>query len=123
MLFIARIYYFMWSVNDTRSPDYQVHYAISDSPLGELTFPENNIVIRRDSTTNIVGTGHNSAIQIPGRDEWYIVYHRFTYPKGIDMPGGAGVFHREVCIDKLEFDTHGNIIETKPTFKGIDPIQ
>ncbi|HYQ56498.1 MAG TPA: family 43 glycosylhydrolase [Draconibacterium sp.] len=116
-------YYFMWSEDDTRSPNYKVRYGISDSPLGTLTIPENNIVIQRDSVSNIVGTGHNSAIQIPGKDEWYIVYHRFTYPKGIDMPGGAGGFHREVCIDKLEFDADGNILETKPTFKGIDPIE
>lgn len=116
------IYYFMWSVNDTRSPDYQVHYATSNSPLGELKFAENNIVIRKDSIRGIYATGHNSAIQVPGKDEWYLVYHRFTYPKGIDMPGGAGGFHREVCIDKLEFDDDGNILETKPTFKGIDPV-
>lgn len=115
-------YYFMWSEDDTRSPKYKVRYGTSNSPLGILTIPENNIVIRRDTTTNIVGTGHNSAIQVSGKDEWYIVYHRFTYPKGIDMPGGSGGYHREVCIDKLEFDADGNIIETKPTFKGIDPV-
>jgi hypothetical protein len=113
-------YYFMWSEDDTRSPNYKVRYAISDSPMGTLTIPENNIVIQRDPETNIFATGHNSAIQIPGKDEWYLVYHRFTYPKGIAM-GRRGGFHREVCIDKLEFDSDGNIREVKPTFKGIDP--
>jgi hypothetical protein len=113
-------YYFMWSEDDTRSPNYKVRYATSDSPMGELTIPEKNIVIQRDSVTNIFATGHNSAIQIPGKDEWYLVYHRFTYPKGVEMPRGSGGFHREVCIDKMEFDTNGNILEVKPTFKGIE---
>ncbi|WP_053991669.1 family 43 glycosylhydrolase [Mangrovimonas sp. TPBH4] len=114
-------YYFMWSEDDTRSPNYKVRYGISDSPLGELQIPENNIVIQRDAETNIFATGHNSAIQIPGKDEWYLVYHRFTYPKGVAM-GGKGGFHREVCIDKMVFDEDGHIVEVKPTFNGIDPI-
>lgn len=116
-------YYFMWSEDDTRSPNYKVRYATSDSPMGKLVIPENNIVIRRDSVANIFATGHNSAIQIPGKDEWYLVYHRFTYPKGVDMPRGSGGFHREVCIDKLEFDAEGKILEVKPTLKGIDPVK
>jgi len=114
------VYYFMWSEDDTRSPNYKVRYGISDSPLGKLKIPENNIVIQRDTKNNIFATGHNSAVQIPGKDEWYLVYHRFTYPKGLEM-GGRGGFHREVCIDKLEFDGEGNIVEVKPTFKGIEP--
>lgn len=114
-------YYFMWSEDDTRSPNYKVRYATATSPLGTLTYPENNIVIQRDPESNIFATGHNSAIQIPGTDEWYLVYHRFTYPKGIEM-GRSGGYHREVCMDKLEFDPEGNIIEVKPTFKGIEPL-
>jgi hypothetical protein len=116
-------YYFMWSEDDTRSPNYKVRYATTDSPMGKLTIPEDNIVIQRDSVNNIFATGHNSVIQVPGKDEWYLVYHRFTYPKGVDMPRGSGGFHREVCIDKLEFDANGKILEVKPTFKGIDPVK
>ncbi|MDM8159863.1 family 43 glycosylhydrolase [Labilibaculum sp. K2S] len=114
-------YYFMWSEDDTRSPNYKVRYATSDSPVGKLTIPENNIVIRQDKDQEIYATGHNSAIQIPGKDEWYLVYHRFTRPKGITM-GGAGGFHREVCIDKLEFNADGSIKEVKPTLSGIDAV-
>lgn len=114
-------YYFMWSEDDTRSPNYKVRWATAESPLGELTIPENNVVIRQDAGQEIFATGHNSAIQVPGKDEWYLVYHRFTRPKGIEM-GRAGGFHREVCIDKLEFDENGAIIEVKPTLKGIEPV-
>jgi arabinoxylan arabinofuranohydrolase len=111
-------YYFMWSEDDTRSPNYKVRYATSKTPLGKLTIPENNIVIQKDLEKEILGTGHNAAIQIPGKDEWYLVYHRFTFPQGKTMGRFAG-FHREVCIDKLEFDENGNIIEVKPTLEGI----
>ena len=111
-------YYFFWSEDDTRSPNYKVRYGISDSPLGPLEIPQNNIVIQGIPEQGIYATGHNSVLQIPGKDEWYIVYHRFSYPSGIKM-GRAGGFHREVCIDKLEFDANGYILETKPTFEGV----
>jgi beta-xylosidase len=111
-------YYFMWSEDDTRSPNYKVRYGTRRSPLGKLTIPENNIVIQKDLEKGILGTGHNSVIQVPGKDEWYLVYHRFTFPKGKDMGRFAG-FHRELCMDKLEFDAEGNIMEVKPTLEGI----
>lgn len=113
-------YYFMWSENDTRSPDYRVRYAMADSPLGPLQIPENNIVIEKkpEAENGIYGTGHNSVIQIPGKDEWYIVYHRFSVPEGITMGDAAG-YHREVSIDILKFDENGRVLKATPTLKGI----
>ncbi len=115
-------YYFLWSENDTRSEDYRVRYGTSDSPTGPLSIPENNLVIAKVPEEGIYATGHNSVIQIPGKDEWYIVYHRFSYPDGIDMGRAAG-YHREVCIDKLEFNPDGSIKRTIPTHKGIAEIK
>ncbi|MGM8361643.1 family 43 glycosylhydrolase [Flavobacterium sp. ARAG 55.4] len=115
-------YYFLWSQDDTRSENYRVRYATSDSPLGNFTIPKNNLILAKDPSLGIYGTGHNSVIQIPGTDEWYIVYHRFTIPKGITMGRAAG-FNREVCIDRLYFDEEGNIIAVKPTLEGIQPLK
>ena len=115
------IYYFMWSEDDTRSENYRVRYGTSDSPLGKINIPENNLVIAKDTAAGIYGTGHNSVIQIPGKDEWYIVYHRFNYPKGITMGEAAG-YNREVCIDKLEFNKDGSIKLVKPTHEGVKAI-
>lgn len=115
-------YYFMWSQDDTRSENYRVRYATATSPLGKLTIPKDNLILVKDPSQGIYGTGHNSVIQIPGTDEWYMVYHRFTIPKGITMGRAAG-FNREVCIDRLYFDEEGNIIPVKPTLEGIQPIK
>ena len=112
------IYYFLWSENDTRDEDYRVRYGTSSSPTEPIEIPENNLVIAKDSEHGIYGTGHNTIIQIPGKDQWYIVYHRFNYPNGITMGRSAG-FHREVCIDKMQFDTDGKIILVKPTHSGV----
>ncbi len=67
-----------------------MRYATAPSPLGPLDIPRDNLVIAKEPSTGIYATGHNSVVQIPGRDEWYIVYHRFTYPDGISMGPDAG---------------------------------
>ncbi|KOP38315.1 glycoside hydrolase [Flavobacterium sp. WLB] len=115
-------YYFLWSEDDTRSPNYKVRYGTSKSPLGPIEIPKNNIVIQGKPEVGIHATGHNSVLQIPNKDEWYFVYHRFSYPTGIKM-GGAGGFHREVCIDKLEFNPDGSIKEVIPTHAGVDGLK
>ena len=115
-------YYFMWSEDDTRSPNYKVRYATAKSPLGKFTIPKDNIVIKQDADKQLFGTGHNSVVQVPGKDEWYIVYHRFAYPNGYKLGEAAG-YNREVCIDRLYFDAKGNIITVKPTLEGIQPVK
>jgi len=114
-------YYFLWSEDDTRSENYRVRYGFSDSPTGKMTIPENNLILAKDAAQGIYGTGHNSVIKVNGKDEWYMVYHRFTRPKGISMGRAAG-YNREVCIDKMEFNTDGTIKPVIPTVKGIKPI-
>lgn len=116
------IYYFMWSEDDTRSPNYRVRYATATTPLGPLTISEKNIVIEKDTAQGIYGTGHNSVIQIPGTDNWYIVYHRFLYHYGIKMGRDAGWF-RQVCIDPMHFNPDGSIQQVKPTHKGIKAVK
>jgi hypothetical protein len=111
-------YYFSWSIDDTRSPDYRVGYGISDAPLGSIILPENFIILKKNEALGIFGTGHHSTIQVPGTDQWYMVYHRFCYPDGIQMGEKAG-FNRETCIDKMEFNPDGTIIPVIPTHKGL----
>jgi hypothetical protein len=114
-------YYFFWSEDDTRSQNYRVRYGTSNSPLGAVTVPSNNLILQKDAAKGIYGTGHNSVVQVPGTDQWYIVYHRFTRPKGIEMGDAAG-FNREVCIDKLKFNADGSIQSVIPTLEGISPL-
>ncbi len=115
-------YYFMWSENDTRDENYGVRYGTSTSPLGPVTIPQNNQVITKNKTAALYGTGHNSVLQIPGKDEWYLVYHRFNYPNGIHWGRAAG-YNREVCIDKLEFNEDGSIEQVIPTHEGVTAVQ
>lgn len=108
------LYYFLWSENDTRSEDYRVRYATSKSPVGPLEVPKKNLILWKRPEKGIYGTGHNSVLKLNDKDEWYIVYHRFRRPNAIKMGWAAG-YHREVCIDKLEFGGDGSIKPIVPT--------
>lgn len=114
-------YYFLWSEDDTRSENYRVRYGTADSPQGEIKIPSANLVIAKDTAAGIYATGHNSIIQIPGKDEWYIIYHRFNYPNGIKMGQAAG-YNREVCIDRMYFNEDGSIRQVIPTQAGVKPV-
>ena len=113
-------YYFTWSENDTRSKNYRIRYAISDSPTAlvrngsPVTAAEKTIILQRDDKNQIFGTGHHAILQKPGTDEWYIVYHRFQRPRGPKLDWSAG-YNREVCIDPLTFNADGTIQPVKPS--------
>lgn len=107
-------YYFTWSKNDTRSTEYEVRYVRSKSPVGPINPAESQVVICKKPEQGIYATGHHSVVQVPGKDEWYIVYHRFKFPDAVTKGRDAG-YHREVCIDKLEFNTDGTIKKVVPT--------
>ena len=113
------LYYFMWSENITRSARYCIRYLISDSPTefvrnGRPARVEEQIILQQDPSLQIFGTGHNSVLNIPGTDKWYMVYHRFTRPEGIKM-GLSGGYNREICIDPMSFNPDGTIVPVHPT--------
>ena len=115
------IYYFLWSVDDTGSPNYHVAYGTSDQPLGPIQVAEQPIVLIQDPANEIYGPAHNSVLQIPGRDEWYIVYHRIN-KNYIEREKGPGI-HRETCIDRMFFYADGTIQPVKPTKRGVKGIK
>jgi len=104
-------YYFMWSEGGWGGPGYRVAYAISDSPFGP--FERIGVILEQDQEV-ATGAGHHSMIKVPGRDEWYIVYHR--RPLGETDPN-----HRVTCIDKVVFDNEGRIKPVKITHEGVAP--
>jgi beta-xylosidase len=112
-------YYFMWSEDDTRSENYHVAYATGPSPLGPWT--KRGTILSKRPEYGIKATGHHSVVNVPGTDDWYIVYHRFAL-NGPGRPGGDGM-HRETTIDRMEFAADGTIKPVVPTLEGIRPVR
>lgn len=103
-------YYFMWSEGGWTGPDYKVAYAISDSPFGP--FERIGVILEQDDRL-ANGAGHNSVINVPGTDEWYIVYHRRPLT---ETHGNS----RMTCIEKMEFDADGKILPVVMTNEGVE---
>lgn len=102
-------YYFMWSEGGWTGPDYRVAYAIGDTPFGP--FKRIGTILKQDANI-ATGAGHHSVINVPHTDEWYIVYHRRPLTE-------TDANHRVMCIDKMNFDTNGNIEPVKITNEGV----
>lgn len=102
-------YYFLWSEGGWGGPDYRVAYAISDNPFGP--FEREELILQQDPGV-ATGAGHSSVIQIPGEDEYYIIYHRRPLEE-------THRNHRVVCIEKLEFDENDKIKPVKIGFTGV----
>lgn len=99
-------YYFMWSIDDARSPNYRVGWAWSDSPTGPVEYAGDFIVLQKHG--NAVATAHHGVVNVPGTDRWYVAYHRHA------VPGGSG-YKRQVCLARMEFNADG-------TIKPMDPL-
>ncbi len=103
-------YYFMWSEGNWGDGSYKVAYAIAKNATGP--FKRIGTVLETDKNV-ATGAGHNSVFNLPGTDQWYIIYHRRPIPnKGRD--------HRVTCIEKLEFNNNGTIKPVKMTFTGVE---
>ena len=103
-------YYFMWSEGGWTGPDYCVAYTIAASPFGPFARP-GPILPKYDPLG--CRAGHHSVLQIPGKDEYYIVYQR----RALDQTDGN---YRETCIHRLVFREDGTIEPVKMTFEGVE---
>ena len=103
-------YYLMWSEGDWTNSSYQVAYSIADSPFGP--FKRLETVLKQDLSI-ATGAGHHSMLNIPGTDDWYILYHRRPIPT-------KSMHHRVVCIDRIYFNADGTIQPVKMTNAGVE---
>ncbi len=106
------IYYLMWSEGEWTAADYSVAYAMAKSPLGP--FKRIGKILQQDLTI-AKGAGHNSVVNIPGTDDWYIVYHR----RPLNTNDGN---HRELAIEHLYFNADSTIKPVVMTNEGIAPV-
>jgi len=106
-------YYFMWSIDDARSPDYRVGWGVADSPLGPVRSPDNHFIVLQKHGA-AVGTAHHSVVNVPGTDRWYVAYHRHALPQG-------GGYQRQTALARMTFDGAGNIEPMDPLAAPFKP--
>ncbi len=105
------VYYLMWSEGGWTGPDYSVAYAMGPSALGPFK-PMGKILAQDFHIAR--GAGHHSVVNVPGTDDWYIVYHR--RPLGDDKGE-----HRQIAIEHMNFAADGTIKPVVMTHEGVSP--
>ena len=60
VFFRKGVYYFLWSVDDTGSPNYHVAYGTSDSPLGPIQVAKEPIILIQSPKEEVYGPAHCS---------------------------------------------------------------
>jgi len=106
-------YYFMWSIDDARSPNYRVGWGVSGSPFGPVKSPDAGFIVLQKNGP-AVGTAHHGVVNVPGTDRWYVAYHRHA------IPDGSG-YKREVCLGRMEFNADGSIQPMDPMTTPFHP--
>ena len=86
-------YYLTYSANHTRSEDYAIGYAVSDSPLGPFVKYKGNPILHKNEYAS--GVGHHSFTRSKDGKELICVYHRH-FSKDTFRP-------RMICADRAEF--------------------
>jgi beta-xylosidase len=107
------LYYFMWSIDDARSPDYRVGWGTAESPLGPVKPATRNFIVLHKHG-EAVATAHHSVVNVPGTDRWYVAYHRHA------IPDGNG-YKRETVLARMEFDSQGGILPMDPLVAPFKP--
>jgi hypothetical protein len=105
------LYHLTYSIDDTGSENYRVGYATATSIDGPWTY--HGLVLEKRPELGILATGHNSIVNVPGTDDWYMAYHRFM------VPDGDGT-HRETTIDRVYFDEETGLMKpVVPTLESV----
>lgn len=110
------IYYLTYSSGSCHDHTYRVQYATSKvGPMGPFEFADNNPILATNADSTIHGPGHHSILK--EGDDYYIVYHRHNIPQS------TRGFHRQIAVDKLEFDKDGRIKVVDAGHKGVGYLQ
>lgn len=102
------LYYFIYSANDFRNPDYAVGYAVSESPMGPWTkSPTNPIFDKTDAGIN--GSGHGDYfVDAKGKLKYVLHTHN----------SDDKVSPRKTGVIELEFGKNGNEADLLEVKKG-----
>jgi len=107
-------YYHIYSRGSCADGSYHVRYSTSSTPYGSFTEGSTSPILVTSTDDTVNGPGHNSIITYKGQH--YIVYHRH------DNPHNSDGLHRQVCIDKMNFNADGSIAKIVPTHIGVGAL-
>lgn len=102
------LYYFIYSANDFRNPDYAVGYAVSESPMGPWTKSTSNPIFDK-ADAGINGSGHGDFF-VDAKGKLRYVLHTHNSDEKVSP--------RKTALIELEFKEDGNEPDLLEVKKG-----
>ena len=116
------VYYYSYADNydnsysyPTPTPGSQIAYMTSSSPTGPFVYQG---VALGPPPDNYGNNNHHSFFTYQG--QWYCVYHN-RYQAMID--GVSTTEHRNICLDRMEYNPDGTIQPINPTSDGLTQLK
>jgi len=111
-------YYYSYCINfsgthPSDKPSGEIGYMLSNSPMGPYTYA-GHFLKNPGTFFGAGGNNHHTVFQF--NNQWYIVYHAQTVSKALL---GSGKGYRSPHINKLVYDTNGQIKEVQADMIGI----
>ena len=114
-------YYYSYCINfsgthPSDKPSGEIGYMMSNSPMGPFTYA-GHFLKNPGTFFGAGGNNHHTVFQF--NNQWYIVYHAQTVSKALL---GSGKGYRSPHINKLVYDTNGQIKEVQADMIGVPQI-
>ncbi|MCI4590730.1 family 43 glycosylhydrolase [Sphingobium sp. BYY-5] len=106
-------YFLTSSWGNTTKDNYQVRYAIGDTPFGPFREPEDKPLLATDQDRQIISPGHHAVFRVGQED--FILYHRQALP----FPRAGDEVLRQVAVDRLRI-AGDRLLPVIPTHEGPD---
>jgi len=107
-------YYFSYASDFSQGAS-KIEYMISDNPTSGYTYKG---VILPQPPDNYNNNNHHVTLEFNG--DWYCVYHNRTVGK---QRGVETNYQRNVCVDKMFYNSDGTIKEVVPTTDSLEQLK
>ncbi|MBN1974492.1 MAG: carbohydrate-binding protein [Sedimentisphaerales bacterium] len=101
--------------NPAPTPGSQIAYMTSSNPTGPFVYQG---IALGPPPDNYGNNNHHTFFTFLG--QWYCVYHN-RYQAGID--GVSTTEHRNICLDRMEYNPDGTIQPVVPTIDGLTQLK
>ncbi|RCX14852.1 arabinoxylan arabinofuranohydrolase [Anaerobacterium chartisolvens] len=111
-------YYFTYS-SDFSQGAATIEYMVSDSPTSGF---QHKGTVLANPPQNEGNNNHQSIVSYKGN--WYIAYHNRALAAANGAPAGdARTYQRNVCLDRMEYNTDGTIKKVTITTNGLTQLK
>ena len=110
------IYYLTYST--TPSAGMTIYCETNSNPTNGFV-PQGTVL--PNPPVNVFNNNHHSIVSFGGN--WYVAYHNRFVAKANGLSDAVAVYKRSLCLDALNYNPDGSIIQVTPTSNGLPQLK